>query len=334
MTCSLSASPAPTPSQVRPVYIDSRVAAACATTAGWKRKLGQVTPGPRSPRVRSPTAASTDQTKLASPCAGTQVWKWSAAMQPEKPCSSARAVYRTASAGANCSRAAAYPIVRSATRATLAPGPAVAHAAARLVRPQVAQQADLGAVVDRLPGDVQHEPPAWSAPPGDRCHRGRRLTAVGPSLARMSEQSSHEQATVPGVQVVMDAADPHALAEFWAAALGYEVEDVGGFAQEMLDEGRATEADVLQRNGVLVWRDASAARDPGGVRPRLYVQRVPEPKTVKNRVHLDLHVGPERVEAEVERLVALGATRVEERSQGPQRWVVMTDPEGGELCVS
>ena len=138
----------------------------------------------------------------------------------------------------------------------------------------------------------------------------------------------------PGVQVVLDCADPHAQAEFWAAALGYEVEDVDAFARRMVAEGHATDADVLERGGVLVWRDAAAARDPGGLRPRLYLQRVPEPKTTKNRVHLDLHVGEARIEAEVRRLEGLGATRVEERRQGPQRWVVMTDPEGGELCVS
>ena len=91
MTCSLSASPEPTPSQVRPGYMASRVAAACATIAGWNRKLGQVTPGPRSPRVRSPTAVSTFHTKDACPCAGTHGWKWSAAMQPLNPCSSASA---------------------------------------------------------------------------------------------------------------------------------------------------------------------------------------------------------------------------------------------------
>src|SRR3954469_3702773 len=92
----------------------SSVAAAWATTAGWKRKLGQVTPGPRSPCVRSPTAVSTFHTKLAWPCCGTQGWKWSAAMQPEKPCCSPSAVSSPASRGWNCSSIGAYPTVRSA----------------------------------------------------------------------------------------------------------------------------------------------------------------------------------------------------------------------------
>ena len=83
------------------------MAAAWATIAGWNRNDGQVTPGPMSPVVRSPTAVSTFHTKEAWPCCGTQGWKWSAAMQPEKPCSSASAVSATASVGWNCSSMAA-----------------------------------------------------------------------------------------------------------------------------------------------------------------------------------------------------------------------------------
>jgi hypothetical protein len=107
MTCSFSASPEPTPSHDRPGYIASSVAAACATIAGWNRKLGHVTPGPMSPRVRSPTAVSTFHTNAASPCCGTHGWKWSAAMQPENPFASANAVKSTTSCGPNCSSIAA-----------------------------------------------------------------------------------------------------------------------------------------------------------------------------------------------------------------------------------
>ena len=87
--CSLSAAPEPRPSQCRPGYIEARVAEAWATMAGCHRNVGAVTPGPRSPFVRSPIAASTLQTKDDSPWAGTHGWKWSAAITPEKPCSSA-----------------------------------------------------------------------------------------------------------------------------------------------------------------------------------------------------------------------------------------------------
>ncbi len=138
----------------------------------------------------------------------------------------------------------------------------------------------------------------------------------------------------PAVQVVIDAADPHGLADFWAAALGYDVEDVEAFARQMLDAGHATDDDVTTHRGRLVWRDAAAARDPADQRPRLLVQRVPEAKTVKNRVHLDLVVGADRRDAEVARIVALGARRLHDGRLGPQAWVTLADPEGNELCVS
>ena len=136
-------------------------------------------------------------------------------------------------------------------------------------------------------------------------------------------------------QIAVDCADPHRLARFWAAALGYEVEDHSALVEQMLAAGLAGEADTVVLDGRLAWRDAAACRDVGGDgRPRLLFQRVPEPKTVKNRLHLDLHVGAERREAEVERLTGLGAARIGEGRQGPHSWVVMADPEGHEFCVA
>ena len=63
---------------------------------------------------------------------------------------------------------------------------------------------------------------------------------------------------------------------------------------------------------------------------------MPEPKTVKDRIHLDLHhlEGDEAREAEVARLIELGATKLWDGQQGPQRWVTMADPEGNEFCVA
>jgi hypothetical protein len=101
--CSLSASPLPRPSQKRSGYIAAMVAEAWATIAGWNRKLGQVTPGPKSPSVRSPIAVMTFQTNAALPCWGTHGWKWSAAMLPENPARSASTEYWTTSMGSNCS---------------------------------------------------------------------------------------------------------------------------------------------------------------------------------------------------------------------------------------
>ncbi len=85
----------------------ARVAEACATIAGWNLNDGQVTPGPRSPLVRSPIAVSTFHTNGAWPCEGTHGWKWSAAITPRKPAASAATVYSVTSIGPNCSSIAA-----------------------------------------------------------------------------------------------------------------------------------------------------------------------------------------------------------------------------------
>jgi predicted enzyme related to lactoylglutathione lyase len=61
---------------------------------------------------------------------------------------------------------------------------------------------------------------------------------------------------------------------------------------------------------------------------------VPEPKSAKNRVHLDLRIGEDDVAAVVERLTAAGATILHEGQQGPHAWVTLADPEGNEFCVS
>jgi catechol 2,3-dioxygenase-like lactoylglutathione lyase family enzyme len=140
-----------------------------------------------------------------------------------------------------------------------------------------------------------------------------------------------------GVQVVIDCADPDRLARFWAAALGYKLQDPPeGFASwdEFLDSIGFPED---QRG------NASAVVDPSGTGPRVYFQKVPEGKTVKNRVHLDLNVGggPEtpteerkrRVDAEVARLQGEGATVVHPKEEHGEYWVVMQDPEGNEFCL-
>jgi hypothetical protein len=136
------------------------------------------------------------------------------------------------------------------------------------------------------------------------------------------------------VQIAFDCADPHRLCAFWAAVMGYRVERDEAFVRKMLDEGIATQEDVVEFEGQLVWREGDACADPDGVGPRLYFQLVPEPKAVKNRVHLDVRVGDEGRAAEIERLTALGATPLWDGQQGPHSWVTMADPEGNEFCVS
>lgn len=141
-----------------------------------------------------------------------------------------------------------------------------------------------------------------------------------------------------GMQVVIDCADPARLADFWAAALHYTIQDPpGGFAtwEEFLRSQNVPESE---------WNSASAVVDPEGSGARVYFQRVPETKALKNRVHLDLNVGgghtagleekQRRVDVEVERLKTLGATVFREGLvKDGEYWVVMQDPEGNEFCV-
>jgi hypothetical protein len=138
-----------------------------------------------------------------------------------------------------------------------------------------------------------------------------------------------------GFQVTFDAADPDKLAGFWIQALGY--------VREPPPDGHASWKAFLASAGVPEdqWDAASAAIDPAGIMPRLYFQRVPEPKAGKNRVHLDINCSRnlssdnqrELVTVEVARLVSLGATEVAPLEQGGEYWVVMQDPEGNEFCV-
>ncbi len=139
------------------------------------------------------------------------------------------------------------------------------------------------------------------------------------------------------VQVVVDSAEPHPLADWWAEVLGWEVEPQDeAFIRSMIDQGFATEADTTHHKGALVWASGAAIRHPEGLdrAPRILFQQVPEPKTVKNRVHLDLRSAAEPALAERDRLLALGATEIGGGTQGPQvAWVVLQDPEGNELCL-
>ena len=114
------------------------------------------------------------------------------------------------------------------------------------------------------------------------------------------------------VHLVVDATDPERLAHFWSAALGWEI--------AAADAG---ESDV--------WPEGYRYPDPVAL-PLVFVP-VPDRKTGKNRVHLDLATtSPEHQAAEVERLCGLGATRAD-IGQDDVAWVVLADPEGNEFCV-
>jgi catechol 2,3-dioxygenase-like lactoylglutathione lyase family enzyme len=139
------------------------------------------------------------------------------------------------------------------------------------------------------------------------------------------------------VQVTFDCADPDALAGFWAEVLGYVVQpppEPFGSWDEALD---AWGVPADRRN------DRSALVDPSGRGPRVFLQRVPEGKTAKNRVHLDVRAAPglqgeERMaalEAACTRLTALGAVRVQrfEPDGVDAGHIVVQDPEGNEFCL-
>jgi hypothetical protein len=142
-------------------------------------------------------------------------------------------------------------------------------------------------------------------------------------------------------QVVFDAADPHTIAAFWAEALHYEHEELGPFIDGLLEAGHAPVELTTEVDGKRRWRELATLRHPddpvdergAGLGRRILFQTVPEPKTVKNRVHLDIVVGPEAHGAEVERLVALGATVVSVHDGPDGKWTLLTDPEGNEFDV-
>ena len=140
------------------------------------------------------------------------------------------------------------------------------------------------------------------------------------------------------IQLVFDCADPRAQGAFWAAALGYRT--------PAPPEGFDDWDDWARAQGIPeeAWNDANAIEDPDGIGPRIFLQRVPEGKVAKNRMHMDLNASGghgielderrRRVDAEVARLKALGAT--DERGSIEKRgeyWVRMNDPEGNEFCV-
>jgi Glyoxalase-like domain len=137
------------------------------------------------------------------------------------------------------------------------------------------------------------------------------------------------------VQVVFDCADPPAMATFWAAALGYRLE--GPPQPSPRWEAWLAEHQIPADHR----DDASAITDPEAKGPRIYFQRVPEHKTVKNRVHLDLNVGGSaevpliqrrtKVDKEAERLAQAGATFVRAFSEHGEYCITMLDPEGNEF---
>jgi hypothetical protein len=142
------------------------------------------------------------------------------------------------------------------------------------------------------------------------------------------------------VQIALDAQDPVRLAAFWAAALADR-----GYRLPTPPDGAPDWPTWLRAQGVPEedWGAGFALENDDATQPRLYLQRVPEAKSAKNRLHLDLLAGggaqvalaeqEQRVTAEVERLTALGATVVSRMTEQGVHWAVLQDPEGNEFCA-
>ncbi|MFE9748793.1 VOC family protein [Saccharothrix saharensis] len=145
-------------------------------------------------------------------------------------------------------------------------------------------------------------------------------------------------------KLVIDSNNAPVLADFWAAALEYEVEDPSALVEQLLAAGRLPEEAVVEHNGRKNFRGYAGIRHPDdpfdpvsgvGRGRRLLFQDVPEAKSGKNRLHIDVHSEPGGLERLVARLEGLGATRVREHDQGPVgHWWIMRDPEGNEFCAA
>lgn len=168
--------------------------------------------------------------------------------------------------------------------------------------------------------------------------RGREGENVPIVVGRDADRSwKYCRGMTYNIQIVVDAARPHELADWWAETLEWIVEPQDeAFIRSMIDQGFATEAETTQHRGALVWREAVAIHpdtEPAPDRLRILFQMVPETKTVKNRIHLDLRPPEGDPEAIRQRLVERGATILHTGQQGPHTWVTMADPEGNEFCV-
>ncbi|MDT4961244.1 MAG: hypothetical protein QOF87_891 [Pseudonocardiales bacterium] len=136
-------------------------------------------------------------------------------------------------------------------------------------------------------------------------------------------------------QVTFDAANPQRLGEFWAAVLGYVMQPPpeGFDSWDAFLDSVSWPAD--QRDAMY------AIVDPEGTKPRLLFQKVPEGKTAKNRVHLDVNVGAglphdgrkSAVRTRADEIVALGATELRTAEENGEYWIVMQDIDGNEFCV-
>jgi len=141
-------------------------------------------------------------------------------------------------------------------------------------------------------------------------------------------------------QLTVDCDDPHAQAAFWAAALGYLIEDGHDFVEAVVAAGFADrERDTVEIDGRLAWRTGTGIKHPDdvdgprGTGRRILFVAVPNRAPGKNKWHLDLNVGRDAIEAEVARLTSLGATEQYRIDEPGAFHTTMADPEGNLFCV-
>lgn len=111
-------------------------------------------------------------------------------------------------------------------------------------------------------------------------------------------------------ELVLDCRDPEVLAEFWCAVLGFV---------------------VLDREGDDV--EIGPPEGFGGLQPTLVLSRTDDPKAGKLPLHIDVNATDRDQDAELERLLALGARHADVGQTGEESWVVLADPEGNEFCL-
>lgn len=131
-------------------------------------------------------------------------------------------------------------------------------------------------------------------------------------------------------QITVDCVDADLMSGFWSTALGYVAEPPPA--------GYLSWEDFLRSRGIPVPPAGSigAIVDPDDIGPRILFMRVPEHKIVKNRVHLDIRAGQDEADksAKIDELIEAGATTVRRVEESGSWWMVMTDPEGNEFCVT
>jgi hypothetical protein len=144
-------------------------------------------------------------------------------------------------------------------------------------------------------------------------------------------------------QIVVYASDPHVLARFWAAAMGYVLEDNSSFIDSLLAGGAVKESETVVIEDRRFFAAAVAIRHPddpvdpqrgSGRGRRILFELQKTEKGDENRLHIDLTVGRDRLDEETARIVGLGATLLyERRNWPPGEFNRLADPEGNEFCL-